>query len=74
MFNPSMGNDCVQEFKCHVMICSSFVYLTKKCRCSMLNEIIFISKSCSVSKFGKVEITSTPTERSFFMALALLKL
>ncbi len=31
MFNSSMGNDCVEVFKCHVMICSSFVYLTKKC-------------------------------------------
>ncbi len=27
MFNSSMGNDCVEVFKCHVMICSSFVYL-----------------------------------------------
>jgi hypothetical protein len=30
MFNSSMGNDGVEVFKCHVMIYSSFVYLTKK--------------------------------------------
>jgi hypothetical protein len=29
MFNSSMGNDSVEVFKCHVMICSSFVYSTK---------------------------------------------
>jgi hypothetical protein len=28
----------------------------------------------SVSEFGKVEVTSTPTENSFFKALALSKL
>jgi hypothetical protein len=39
-----------------------------------LNESIYISKSFCVSKFGKVEVTSTPTESSFFKALALLQL
>ncbi len=33
-----------------------------------------ISKSFRVSEFGKVEITSTPAESSFFRALSLLKL
>ncbi len=32
---------------------------------------IYISKSFCVSEFGKVEITSTPAESSFFRALAL---
>ena len=37
-------------------------------------ESIYISKSFCVSEFGKVEVTSTPAESSFFKALALLKL
>jgi hypothetical protein len=63
MFNSSMGNDCVEVFKCHVMICSSFVYFTKKCRSqAYLNESLYIrvSKSFYVSEFGKVKVTSTP--------------
>jgi hypothetical protein len=39
-----------------------------------LNESSYISKSFCVSEFGKVEVTSTPAESSFFKALALLKL
>ncbi len=39
-----------------------------------VNESIYFSKSCSVSEFGKVEVTSTPVESSFFRALALLRL
>ncbi len=35
---------------------------------------IYISKSFCVSEFGKVEVTSTPAENSFFKALVLLKL
>ncbi len=35
---------------------------------------IYISKSFYVSEFGKLEVTSTPEESSFFRALALLKL
>ncbi len=35
---------------------------------------IYISKFFCVSEFGKVEVTSTPAESSFFKALALLKL
>jgi hypothetical protein len=34
---------------------------------------IYISKSFCVSEFGKVEVTSTPAESSFFRALSLLK-
>jgi hypothetical protein len=41
---------------------------------SKLNESIYISKSFCVFEFGKVEVTSTPAESSFFKALALLKL
>ena len=37
-------------------------------------ETIYICKSCSVSELGKVEVTSTLTESSFFRALSLLKL
>ncbi len=35
---------------------------------------IYISKSFCVSELGKVEVTSTPEENSFFKVLALLKL
>jgi hypothetical protein len=35
---------------------------------------VYISKSFYVSEFGKVEVTSTPAESSFFKALVLLKL
>jgi hypothetical protein len=34
----------------------------------------YTSKSFCVSEFGKVEVTSTPAEISFFKALAMLKL
>jgi hypothetical protein len=37
-----------------------------------MNESIHISKSFCVSDFGKMEVTSTPAEISFFKALALL--
>jgi hypothetical protein len=39
-----------------------------------MNESIYISESFCVSEFGKVEVTSTPAENSFFRALSLLKL
>jgi hypothetical protein len=37
-------------------------------------SVCYISKSFCVSEFGKVEVTSTPAESSFFRALVLLKL
>ncbi len=43
------------KLKCHLLICITFVYLTKQ------------------SEFGKVEVTLTPAENSFFKALVLLK-
>ncbi len=39
-----------------------------------MKAFTYISKSFCVSEFGKVEVTSTPAESSFFEALALLKL
>ncbi len=46
----------------------------KVSKLAYLNESFYISKSFCVSEFGKVEVTSTPAESSFFRALALLKL
>ena len=75
MLSSYMVKNCVEVLKRHVWICISFVYLTKQCRSkALLNESIYISKSFCVSEFGKVEVTSTPAEISFFKALALLKL
>ncbi len=66
---------CVEVLKCHILICISFVYLTKQCRSqAYLNDSFYISKSFYVSEFGKVAVTLTPLESSFFRALAMLKL
>ncbi len=66
---------CVEDLKCPILICISFVYLTKQCRSqAQLNESIYICKSFRVSAFGKVQVTSTPAESSFFRALSLLKM
>jgi hypothetical protein len=66
---------CVEVLKCHILICISFVYLTKQCRSkAYLYESFYISKFFYVSEFGKVAVTSTLAESSFFRTLALLKL
>ncbi len=38
-----------------------------------MKAITLVNQFC-VSEFGKVEVTSTPVESSFFKALVLLKL
>ncbi len=48
--------------------------LQKFCLFNKKVSMLGIAKSFCVSEFGKLEVTSTPEESSFFRALALLKL
>jgi hypothetical protein len=72
MLSCCMVKNCVEVLKRHVWICISFAYLTNSVEVRM--EAFTLVKSFCVSEFGKVEVTSTPVESSFFKALALLKL